>query len=100
MNIEDQIIQSIYDAIVEINQSLGTGQRLATTPDTVLLGNGRLDSLQLLNLTLAVESNIEKRLKQSVSVIDAALLGDEQSPVTVSDLAGRIESQLNLPAPA
>lgn len=100
MNIEDQIIQSIYDAILEINHSLGAEQRLTTTPDTVLLGNGRLDSLQLLNLTLAVESNIEKRLKQSVSVIDAALLGDELTPVTVSDLAVRIESQLNLPAPA
>ncbi|MGE0101556.1 MAG: hypothetical protein AB7H86_08235 [Blastocatellales bacterium] len=100
MNIEDQIIQSIYDAIVEINQSLGAEQKLTAAPDTVLLGNGRLDSLQLLNLTLAVESNIEKRLKQSVSVIDAALLGDEMTPVTVSDLAVRIESQLNLPAPA
>ena len=98
MDTENQIIQTIYDAIGEINQSLGPGQKLSCSADTVLIGNGKLDSLQLLNLTLTIEGNIERVFRQSISVTEAALLGDELEPVTVSDLAQRIEKQLNIAA--
>lgn len=100
MDTENQIIQTIYDAIGEINHSLGPDQRLKCTPDTILIGNGKLDSLQLLNLTLTVEGNIERVFRQSISVTEAALLGDELTPLTVIDLAKRIEKQLNVAAHA
>ncbi|MBK9317197.1 MAG: hypothetical protein IPM55_23545 [Acidobacteria bacterium] len=96
MDTENQIRQTIYDAIVEINHSLGADQRLICSPDTVLIGNGKLDSLQLLNLTLTVEGNIERVFRQSISVTEAALLGDELTPLTVTDLAKRIEKQLDV----
>ncbi|QQS47551.1 MAG: hypothetical protein IPM66_02515 [Acidobacteriota bacterium] len=100
MDTENQIIEAIYDAIDEINKTLGPDQRLTRTPGTVLIGNGKLDSLQLLNLTLTVEGNIERIFRQSISVTEAALLGDELTPLTVTDLAGRIEKQLHAAAHA
>lgn len=100
MDTDKQIIEVIYDAIDEINKSLGPDQKLTRTPETVLIGNGKLDSLQLLNLTLTVEGNIERVFRQSISVTEAALLGDELTPLTVTDLADRIEKQLNVAAHA
>lgn len=92
MEFYQQIIQAIYDAISEVNLSLQAGQMLEGAPETVLLGDGKLDSLQFLNLTVAVEENIERMFKQTISVTDAALLGDETEPLTVAALAHRIQS--------
>lgn len=95
MDTGNLVMQAIYDAIGEINKSLRPEQTLEKSPETVIIGNGKLDSLQLLNLTLAVEGNIEQVLRHSISVTEAALLGDEMEPLTVAGLAERIESQLS-----
>jgi acyl carrier protein len=92
MEHNNQIIQAIYDAISEVNKSRGPEQLLERSPDTVLIGEGKLDSLQFLNLTIAVEEKIEQMFKKTISVTDAALLGDEVEPLTVVALANRIES--------
>jgi acyl carrier protein len=89
-----QILQAIYDAISEVNFSLERGQQLEAAPDTVLLGDGKLDSLQFLNLTVAVEEQIERDFKKTISVTDTALLNDEYEPLTVAALAERIENVL------
>jgi acyl carrier protein len=86
----EQIMQAIYDAIGEVNQMLAPEQTLERSPDTVLIGDGKLDSLRFLELTLAVEGNIERGFKKTISVTEVALLGDEPDPLTVATLAERI----------
>jgi acyl carrier protein len=95
MEYYNQILQTIYDAIGEVNFSLQPEQQLTSTPETVLLGDGKLDSLQFLNLTVAVEENIERVFKKTISVTDTALLNDEFEPLTVATLAQRIETVLS-----
>jgi acyl carrier protein len=90
MNDYKQIMQAIYDAMGEINRALEPERALERSPQTLLIGDGKLDSLQFLNLTVAVEENIERMFKKAVSVTEAALLGDEAEPLTVAALAHRI----------
>jgi acyl carrier protein len=92
MDKQEQIILAIYEAIDEINRSLDSRQSLERAPGAVLIGDGKLDSLQFLNLTVAVEERIERSFRKAVSVTEAALLGDESDPLTVAALADRIAS--------
>jgi hypothetical protein len=93
-----QIIQAIYDAIGDVNRSLEPERALERSPETVLLGDGKLESLQFLNFTVAIEENIERMFKKTISVTEVALLGAESEPLTVSALANRIENLLGFPA--
>src|SRR5574341_2518820 len=98
MEYHKQIIQAIYDAIGDINRTLEPEQALEGSPETVLLGDGKLDSLRFLNFTVAVEENIERMFKKTISVTEAALLGVESDTLTVSALANRIENLLGFAA--
>jgi acyl carrier protein len=98
MEYRKQIIQAIYDAIDDVNRSLEPELMLERSPDTVLLGDGKIDSLQFLNFTVAIEESIERMFKKTISVIEAALLGAESDPLTVSALANRIENLLGFAA--
>jgi hypothetical protein len=98
MEYDKQIIQAIYDAIGDVNRSLEPEQTLERAPQTVLLGDGKLDSLRFLNFTVAIEENIERMFKKTISVTEAALLGAEAEPLTVSALANRIENLLGFAA--
>ncbi len=93
-----QIILAIYDAIGDVNRSLEPEQALERSPETLLLGDGKLDSLRFVNFTVAVEENIERMFKKTISVTEAALLGAESEPLTVSALAARIENLLGFAA--
>ncbi len=98
MQYNKQIIQAIYDAIGDVNRALEPERALERAPETALPGDGKLDSLQFLNFTVAVEENIERVFKQTISVTEAALLGAESEPLTVTALASRIENLLGFAA--
>lgn len=59
MDSYEQIMKAIYDAIGAINKTLPPYQTLERSPDTVLIGSEKLDSLHLMDLIVGIEGNIE-----------------------------------------
>jgi len=90
---KDRIKQVIIDSIIEINEQLKKEDQLGTSTDTVLFGeNGKLDSLGLINLIVAVEQNIEDEFEVVVTLADERAMSQEKSPFrTVGTLSDYIE---------
>jgi len=66
-----KIIQSIMDAIDEINERYPEEKRLSKSVDTVLTGeSGKLDSLGLVIFIVAVEERIQNDLGITISLAD------------------------------
>ena len=66
-----KIIQSIMDAIDEINERYPEEKRLSKSVDTVLTGeSGKLDSLGLMSFVAAVEERIQNDLGVNISLAD------------------------------
>jgi len=64
-----KIIQSIMDAIGEINERFPEEKRLSKSVDTVLNGeSGKLDSLGLVSFVVAVEERIQNDLGVNISL--------------------------------
>ena len=67
----DKILAAIYSAIDELNEMREPGNRIAKAPNTILsAADGALDSLALVNLIVAVETNIEKSLGRILTLTD------------------------------
>jgi acyl carrier protein len=92
---KEKIIQTIYDAIDEVNETLAEEERLEKLPDTLLAGeNGNLDSLGLINFIVEVEGRIQKDFGLALNLIEA--LESPQKPMTSIDrLVEFIEAQAN-----
>ena len=94
MTTYDQVIQAIFDAIREANETLSSDEALTESPDTVIAGqSGTLDSLGFVNLTVAVEQNVERISNEAVSVIDI-VASNGHDTWTVAVLAERITEAL------
>ena len=66
-----KIIQSIMDAIDEINERYPEEKRLSKSVDTVLTGeSGKLDSLGLMSFVVSVEERIQNDLGVNISLAD------------------------------
>ena len=66
-----KIIQSIMDAIDEINERYPEDKRLSKSVDTVLTGeSGKLDSLGLVSFVVSVEERIQNDLGVNISLAD------------------------------
>ena len=66
-----KIIQSIMDAIDEINERYPEEKRLSKSVDTVLTGeSGKLDSLGLVSFIVSVEERIQNDLGVNISLAD------------------------------
>lgn len=91
-----EIVQVIFDAIDEVNCQLPAGQRAEKTPDAVLMGEGGvLDSLALVNLSIAVEKRIEEKFGASLVLLNALSFSREENPFrTVGYLAQYIDGLL------
>lgn len=71
----ERVRQTVCRVIDELNEQLPPGERLGTSPETVLVGaEGGLDSLGLVNLIALLEQRIEDDFQTSVSLIDDDLL--------------------------
>jgi len=56
-------LQSICDAVDEVNEQFPEGQTLKKPPDTVLLEeSGKLESIDLVDHLVAAEENLEETL--------------------------------------
>ncbi len=84
-----EVLLAIFAAIDEVNAMRPPEDRLAKVPETRLAGpGGKLDSLGLVNLIVAVESNLEQATGVTVELADTRALGEAQSPFrTVGTLA-------------
>lgn len=89
MEKKDKVLQAIYGAVEEANETLPPERRLEKSPETVLFGrNGKLDSLGLVNLIVATEQRIEEAFGVAVTLADERAMSQQHSPFrTISSLA-------------
>jgi acyl carrier protein len=71
----------ITDALAELNRMLPPDKHIPLTPDVVLAGDGgRLDSLGLVNLILALETGVAEHFGVQISLSDERAMTQENSP--------------------
>jgi|TARA_B100000315_G_scaffold155664_1_gene144239 acyl carrier protein len=92
---DNKILTAIYDAIDLINAQ-NEEFLIEKSPETILFGRGgRLDSLGLVNLVVAIEQNIEDAFDTSIVLANENAMAKKNSPFrTVSALAGYIAELL------
>ena len=92
-----KIIQSIMDAIDEINERYPEEKRLSKSVDTVLTGeSGKLDSLGLVSFVVAVEERIQNDLGVNISLADEIgnVDGALRTPETLAEhIANELQSK-------
>lgn len=90
-----EIVECIYAALDEINGQRD-GEPLPKAIDTPIHGSETaLDSLDLINFTVAVEENVERDFGVSLVLADDRALAQEPSPfASVGALATYVESLL------
>ena len=96
MTARNKILEGIYAAIDEVNEQLPEDQNLEKSLETVLLGSsGKLESVNLVNLLVAIEENIEETFGIPISITDERAVSEKNSPFrTVSSLADYVETIL------
>tara|TARA_B100000586_G_C19841627_1_gene314838 strand:- start:61 stop:369 length:309 start_codon:yes stop_codon:yes gene_type:complete len=81
MTARNKILESIYAAIDEVNEQLPEDQNLEKSLETVLLGSsGKLESVNLVNLLVAIEENIEETFGIPISITDERAVSEKNSP--------------------
>jgi acyl carrier protein len=93
---KEKIIEVIYKSINELNEQLVDKQQLVLSTETALYGSdGSLDSLDFINLIVAVEQKIEDELNIGITLADERAMSQEHSPFsTVGSLRDYIEMLL------
>jgi len=82
MDINEQILKSIYDVVDQVNKVLSSDMRLEKSPKTVLIGqSSKLDSLGYINFIIAAESQISETFNTIIDLTnqDIALQDDSLS---------------------
>jgi|TARA_B100000959_G_scaffold170918_1_gene178975 acyl carrier protein len=83
MTEREKILNSIYEALNEVNEELPDDQQLEKSPDTVLLGeSGKIESIDLVNILVATEENVEEAFGVPVSITDERAVSEKNSPFT------------------
>ena len=92
---EPTALAAIYDAIDLVNDLRRADDQLAKTPGEGLAGEGgRLDSLALATLVLAIERRIEDDCGREISLLDEAADGGFARFATPATLAQLIVEKL------
>ena len=77
----ENIIQTIFEAMDEVNERQPENQQLNKSPNTILFGkDGKLDSLGLVNLVVATEQRIEEKYCVTISLADDRAMSEKNSP--------------------
>ena len=94
LSLSQRIIDSIYAAFDEVNETLTQDRKIPKSLETRLLGeDGAIDSLGLTILIVAIERQIEDRLRVTISLVNEQAMSEESSPFrSVKFLAEYIES--------
>ena len=91
-----QIEQLISDSFADLNQLLDPEKKVRFSPDLVMAGpEGKLDSLALVNLTVALEDNIKKLFGQNLTLMGDPYMFDPEGPLkSVEALAAFLSQKL------
>jgi acyl carrier protein len=97
MTTNERILQAIYRAVDEVNDTLPPERKLAKSPDTVLFGRaGTLDSLGLVNLIVAAEREVQEEFGAAIALADEKAMSQRNSPFqSIATLAAYIEGLVN-----
>ena len=89
MRNNEKIIQSIIEAIDELNEQLPEESKLKKSIDTPLFGKGSsLDSLGLVSLITTIEQKIEENLGMSATLLEDIVDLENDNPFkTINTLA-------------
>ena len=89
----DRIKLVIMNSSEEVNRQLENEHQLEKYTNTVLFGeDGKLDSLGLIDLVIAVEQNIEDEFDVTITLADERAMSQETSPFkTIGTLTDYIE---------
>ena len=78
---KDQVIQTVFKAIDDVNALLMAGQRLAKARQTVLSSeSGGLDSLGLVNLIVALEQRLQQDFETGLALVSEDSMSQQNSP--------------------
>ena len=93
---KEKIHQSIFNSIDSLNAQLPNEGHIEKSNNTALFGSGsKLDSLEFVNLVVAVEQNIEDEFDVTITLADERAMSQETSPFrTVGTLTDYIEMLL------
>jgi len=93
---KEKIIKIVYAAIDEVNTNLEKNSKINKSLDEILVGSsGKLDSLGIVNLIVAVEQKVEDEFGESISLANENAMSALDSPFkTVHLLVNYIEGLL------
>lgn len=96
-----KVLDAIYAAFDEVNESLPHEKKIQKSEETSLIGpEGQIDSLGLTMLIVAIEQKIEERFDEVVTLVDSAAVSEDNSPfqsvsMLVDHISGLIGNQVN-----
>ena len=92
----EKVMQSVFDAIDELNGQFPKEERIEKSIDSVLFGGeGTLDSLGLISLVTTVEQKVEEDLGITVTLLDDIDVLEGENPFkTIKTLSDYITSIL------
>ncbi len=80
------VLELMQRAVDELNEQRPADAQISKTPDTVLFGKGgQLDSLGLVNLTVAIEERLADDLEIDVTIADEKAMSQSRSPFRTLD---------------
>jgi len=92
MTNRERIERAVYAAVDDLNRQLPSGVSIAKSPDTFLLGDSQLESLDFLTFVMDVESNIKKEFEVEIVLTNENLLSEQRSPFrTIGTLIAFLE---------
>lgn len=81
MKNSEKTLNIIYSAIDDINQELPKKQQIGKDPDENIFGDkGKLDSLGLVNLIVAIEGKIYDELEENIVIANEKAMSMKNSP--------------------
>ena len=88
---EEQALELIYVSLGDINAERVDVAPVRLIPETKLIGSGRdLDSLEIVNLIVGLETRLAERLKRSVVLVNEDAFGGDHVFRDVGSLAQHI----------
>lgn len=95
-NAKNEILSLVQQAIQDFNDQSLEEEQLLDTPESPLFGKeGKLDSLGLVNLILAVEERISNELDLNITLADERAMSRKSSPfMTVQSLVDYVAERV------
>ncbi len=91
----DKIVDTIFQAIDDVNATLPKAKRLTKTPDTIIFDSSNgLDSLALTIFVVGLEQKIVQKFGTALTLTNAQITSDENSPFRTVDVLAQYISRL------